>query len=41
MEWLEAHELFRRVFNTYNDAEYFAYELMQSDLIVVSLYQAF
>ena len=41
VEWLEAHELYRRVFDTYNDAEDFAYRLMQSDLMVVSLYQAF
>ena len=41
VEWLEAHELFRRVFDTYNQAEEFAFSLIQSDLVVVSLYQAF
>ena len=41
VEWLEAHELFRRVFDTYNEAENFAYSLIQSDLIVISLYQSF
>ena len=41
VEWLEAHELFRRVFDTYNEAENFAIRLIQSDLTVVSLYQAF
>lgn len=41
VEWLEAHELFKRVFDTYNEAENFAFSLMQSDLTVVSLYQAF
>lgn len=41
VEWLEAHELFKRVFNTYNEAENFAFTLMQSDLLVVSLYQTF
>ena len=41
VEWLEAHELFKRVFNTYNEAEDFAFTLMQSGLTVISLYQAF
>ena len=41
IEWLEGHELFKRVFDTYIEAEDFAYILMQSNLVVVSLYQAF
>ena len=41
VEWLEAHELFKCSFNTYNEAEDFAFSLTQSGLTVVSLYQAF
>ena len=41
VEWLEAHKLFKRVFYTYKEAEDFAFGLMQSDLIVVSIYHSY
>ena len=41
VEWLEGHEVSKSVFNTYKEAEDFAFSLMQSNLVVVSLYQAF
>jgi len=41
VEWLEAHKVFKRTFITYKEAEDFAFSLMKSDLIVISLYQVF
>lgn len=41
VEWIEAQILCKRVFDSYNEAEDFAFSLMQSGLTVVSLYQAF
>ena len=40
VEWLEAHKLLKS-FYTYKEAEDFAFGLMQSDLIVVSIYQSY
>lgn len=41
VEWIEAHELQKRVFNPNqeSDAEYFVQMLLQSDLTVVSHYR--
>ena len=41
VEWLEGHEVSKSVFNTYIEAEDFAYFLKQCNITVVSLYQAF
>nr|QJB19360.1 MAG: hypothetical protein [Microvirus sp.] len=41
VEWLEAHEVFKKTFVTLNEAENFAFRLMQLDLIVISINQSF